>query len=103
MRYSELVNEAQTLGGFAVTPLDIEDQDVEEALKLDAPHQKWSRDELHGYVDRIQTDTKTKADKFKPIIHGSNVKAITKSDDPNNKWDLDDLAQQIMSGTPDRP
>jgi hypothetical protein len=69
---------------------------VDEALKLDAPQRKWSRDELHSYVDRIQTDTKTKADKFKPIIHGSNVKAITKSDNPDDKWDLDDLAQQIM-------
>jgi hypothetical protein len=70
---------------------------IKEALKLDAPQKKWSRDELHGYVDRIQTDTKTKSDKFKPIIHGSNVKAITKSDDPDSKWDLDDLARQIMT------
>ena len=96
MRYSELVTEARRLGGFQVTPLNIEDQDVEEALKLDAPQQKWSRDELQGYVNRIQTDTKTKADKFKPIIHGSNVKALVK-DDGTTEWDLDDLAQQIMT------
>ena len=71
--------------------------DVDEALKLDAPQRKWSRDELHSYVDRIQTDTKTKSDKFKPIIHGSNVKAIIQSDNPDDKWDLDDLARQIMT------
>ena len=92
----EPVNERR-LGGFDVTPLDIQDQDVDEALKLDAPQKKWSRDELHGYIDRIQTDTKTKADKFKPIIHGSNVKALTKSDNPDDRWDLDDLARQIMT------
>ncbi len=67
-----------------------------EALKLDAPQKKLDRDELHGYVDRIKSGTKTKADKFKPIIHGSNIKAITQSDNPDDKWDLDDLAQQIM-------
>ena len=70
---------------------------LDEALKLDAPQKSWSRDELHGYVDRIQTDTRTKADKFKPIIHGSNIKAIIQSDNPDDKWDLDDLAQQIMT------
>ena len=77
--------------------LDIQDSATDEALKLDAPQKKWSRDELHGYVDRIQTDTRTKADKFKPIIHGSNIKAIIQSDNPDDKWDLDDLAQQIMT------
>ena len=76
--------------------LDIQDSATDEALKLDAPQTKWSRDELHGYLDRIQTDTRTKSDKFKPIIHGSNIKAIIKSDNPDDKWDLDDLAQQIM-------
>ncbi len=69
---------------------------MNEALKLDAPQKTLSRDELHGYVDRIKSGTKTKADKFKPIIHGSNIKAITQSDNPDDKWDLDDLAQQIM-------
>lgn len=73
------------------------DDELDEALKLDAPQQPWSRDELHNYLDRIQTDTRTKADKFKPIIHSSNIKAIIQSDDPNNKWDLDDLARQIMT------
>ena len=70
---------------------------MNEALKLDAPQKPLSRDELHGYVDRIKTGTKTKSDKFKPIIHGSNIKAITQSDNPDDKWDLDDLAQQIMT------
>jgi hypothetical protein len=84
-------------GGQVRNCVPNESLEVDEALKLDAPQQKWSRDELHSYVDRIQTDTKTKSDKFKPIIHGSNVKAIIQSDDPNNKWDLDDLARQITT------
>lgn len=99
MKIRDIILEAKKaamLGGFQVTPLHVDEEEVDEALKLDAPQKKWSRDELHSYVDRIQTDTKTKADKFKPIIHGSNVKAITKSDNPDDKWDLDDLAQQIM-------
>ena len=69
---------------------------VKEALKLDAPSRVMPRDELQGYADRIKTGTKTKRDKFSPIIHGSNIKAITQSDNPDDKWDLDDLAQQIM-------
>jgi len=68
---------------------------VKEALKLDAPQRRMSRDELQGYADRIKSGTKTKQDKFKPIIHGSNIRAITQSDNPNDRWDLDDLAQQI--------
>lgn len=97
MKIKEILSESagKTLGGFHVTPLHVEGE-VDEALKLDAPQQKIDRSDLHSYIDRIQTDTKTKADKFKPIIHGSNVKAITHSDNPDDKWDLDDLAQQIM-------
>lgn len=98
MRYSELVTEARKLGGFAVKPLNIENQgdEMEEAIKLDAPQQRLSRDELQGYADRIKTGTKTKKDKFAPIIHGSNIKAITK-DDGGEEWDLDDLARQITT------
>ena len=70
-------------------------ESVSEALKLDAPQRRMGRDELQGYADRIKTGTKTKKDKFSPIIHGSNIKAITQSDNPDDKWDLDDLAQQI--------
>jgi len=69
---------------------------VEEALKLDAPQQAWSNQDMQDYLSRIKTDTKTKADKFKPIIHGSNIKAITK-DDSNTEWDLTDLARQITT------
>lgn len=93
MRYNELTE--RKLGGFVVKPLTIADGDVEEAINLDAPHRRWSRDEMHGYADRIKTGTKTKKDKFAPIIHGSNIKAITKSDDPNDKWDLDHLKLMI--------
>jgi hypothetical protein len=69
---------------------------VDEAIKLDAPQKSWSRDDMQDYLTRIKTGTKTKQDRFKPIIHGSNVKAITK-DDGNEEWDLDDLARQITT------
>ena len=85
------------LGGFVVTPLDIEQQDVDEALKLDAPGRRWNRDELQAYADRIKSGTKTKQDRFRPIIHGSNIKAVTKTEDNNDVWDLDDLARQITT------
>ncbi len=65
-------------------------------LKIDAPQRRMSRDELQAYADRIKTGTKTKQDKFAPIIHGSNIKAITR-DDGGAVWDLDDLAQQITT------
>ena len=94
MRLKEFLSEA-TLGGFKVKPLHIEDQGVDEAIGLNAPHRRMSRDELQGYADRIKSGTKTKKDKFAPIIHASNIKAITKSDDEADAWDLDDLAAQI--------
>ena len=72
-------------------------EDVDEALKVAAPTTSWSRKDVHDYMDRIKTGTTTKADKFKPIIHGSNVKALIKSDNPEDKWDLDDFAQQITT------
>jgi hypothetical protein len=72
------------------------EQGVAEAIKLNAPQRTIPRDELQGYADRIKTGTKTKRDKFAPIIHGSNIKAITK-DDNNTEWDLDDLASQITT------
>ena len=64
-----------------------------EAIKLNAPQKKWSRDELQGYADRIKSGTKTKKDRFNPIVHGSNIKAIVT--DSGEAWDLDDLASQI--------
>lgn len=69
---------------------------VDEAIKLNAPQRTIPRDELQGYADRIKTGAKTKRDKFAPIIHGSNIRAITKDDD-NTEWDLDDLARQITT------
>jgi hypothetical protein len=68
-----------------------------EEIKLNAPHRRVDRKELQSYLDRIKTGTKTKKDKFAPIVHGSNIKAITKSDNPDDKWDLDDLSSQITS------
>jgi hypothetical protein len=100
MRYRDLLAEARKLGGFAVKPLNIQNQGTEEptdeAVKLDAPQRRIPRDELQGYADRIKTGTKTKKDKFAPIIHGSNIKAITK-DDGGEEWDLDDLSRQITT------
>jgi len=68
---------------------------VDEAIKLNAPQRRIDRDELQGYADRIKTGTKTKKEKLAPIIHGSNIKAITK--DSGEEWDLDDLARQITT------
>ena len=68
-----------------------------EDIKLNAPHKRLDRKELHAYLDRIKTGTKTKKDKFEPIVHASNIKAITKSDNPDDRWDLDDLANQITT------
>ena len=84
-----------SLGGFPVKVLTIGDG-VDEAIKLDAPQKSWSRQDMQDYLTRIKTGTKTKADRFKPIIHGSNVKAITR-DDGGTEWDLDDLARQITT------
>jgi hypothetical protein len=98
MRYREIIKEAANLtklGGFTVKPLNIT-SDVEEALKLDAPQKRWDDKDLRDYLTRIKTGEKTKSDRFKPIIHGSNVKAIVK-DDGTTEWDLEDLAQQIMT------
>ena len=69
---------------------------VAEAIKLNAPQKSWSRQDMQDYLTRIKTGTKTKQDRFKPIIHGSNVKAITK-DDGTEEWDLEDLQRQITT------
>ena len=95
MRLAE-IKKSKTLGGFPVKVLHIKDSGVDEAIKLDAPQRRMSRDELQGYADRIKSGTKTKQDKFSPIIHGSNIKAIVK-DDGVTEWDLDDLARQITT------
>jgi hypothetical protein len=96
MRANEIIIKEATLGGFPVKVLNIESDDVDEDIKLNAPQRRMSRDELQAYADRIKTGTKTKRDKFAPIIHGSNIRAITKDDD-NTEWDLDDLARQITT------
>lgn len=93
MRAQEFTKSKRTLGGFAVKPLQVGTMD--EAIKLNAPQRTWSRDELQSYADRIKSGSKTKQDKFKPIIHGSNIKAIVTDD--NTEWDLDDLAHQITT------
>lgn len=72
------------------------EQGVAEAIKLNAPQKSWSKQDMQDYLTRIKTGTKTKQDRFKPIIHGSNVKAITK-DDGTEEWDLEDLKRQITT------
>ena len=85
------------LGGFEVSAV------IMEALKLDAPNKVLNTQDMQDYANRIKTGTKTKQDKFGAIIHGSNLKAITKSDaededgNPEDVWDLDDLAKQIKT------
>ena len=85
----------EALKKWAGKPVPKQDKEVDEAIKLDAPQRRIDRDELQGYADRIKTGTKTKQDKFAPIIHGSNIKAITT--DSGEEWDLDDLARQITT------
>jgi hypothetical protein len=89
---------ANDMGGITkdVLTSDLKRTGVAEAIKLNAPQRTIPRDELQGYADRIKSGTKTKRDKFSPIIHGSNIKAITK-DDENTEWDLDDLSKQITT------
>jgi len=94
MRYSQLFE--TKLGGFTVKPVHVEQGDVDEAIKLDAPQKSWSRQDMQDYLGRIKTGTKTKQDRFKPIIHGSNVKAMVK-DDGTEEWDLEDLKRQITT------
>jgi hypothetical protein len=91
----ESTQRQRTLGGFPVKVLNIE-QEMDEAIKIDAPQKNWSKQDMQDYLTRIKTGTKTKQDRFKPIIHGSNIKAITK-DDGGEEWDLDDLARQITT------
>jgi hypothetical protein len=98
MRAKEFIIETattRTLGGFKVAVLTNLNSEMDEAIKLNAPHRRMSRDELQAYADRIKTGTKTKKDKFAPIIHASNIKAIVT--DGGEQWDLDDLAQQITT------
>jgi len=93
MKLKEITESSTTLGGFPVRVLHIDQQALDE-LRLDAPQRRISRDELQGYAGRIKSGTKTKRDKFSPIIHGSNIKAIVR-DDGTTEWNLNDLAQQI--------
>jgi len=107
MKIIEILTESQspTLGGFPVKVLHISDSEIDEAIKLSAPHRRVSKDELQGYVNRIKTGTKTKRERVVgPIIHGSNIKGITTADPEfdeagncTNLWDLDDLARQIKN------
>jgi hypothetical protein len=97
MRANEFIIEQKEYikNGFQVKVVISSMTQLDEALKLSAPHKIIAHDDLHDYLGRIHKGEKTKKDRFKPIIHKSNIK-ITKSDNPNDVWDLHDLAQQIM-------
>lgn len=103
MKIKELLLETKLkLGGFSVTPLNITDQDIDddqdtldEELELDVPGREVSPEEMHGYLHRSKTKTKTKREKFGPIIHGKNIKAIL--DDNGERYDLDDFAKKITT------
>ena len=97
MRARDFLKEVKTLGGFAVKVVNaVNDTEVDEAIKLDAPSKTIDPEELKGFLGRTVAGTKTKQDKFKPYIHRSQIK-ITQSDDPNDLWDLDDLRQKITT------
>jgi hypothetical protein len=97
MRAEEFIIEQKeyTKNGFQLKVVVEALQQLDEALKLNAPHKVIAHADLHDYLGRIHRGEKTKQDKFKSIIHKSNIK-ITKSDNPDDLWDLDDLAKQIM-------
>ena len=92
--FKEDTAQTRVLGGFAVKVIPTKEPDLEEAIELDAPHRRISRDEMQGLAGRIKSGTKTTKDKMGPYIHQKQI-VITKSDDPNDVWDLDDLAEKI--------
>ncbi|MFZ9956847.1 MAG: GP88 family protein [Flavobacteriales bacterium] len=91
---NENTGSTRNISGFPVFPISA---GVDEAVKLNAPHKRLPKTDVQDYLTRIKTGTKTKQDKFAPIVHASNIKAIIKSEDPNDVWDLDDLAEQIKT------
>jgi hypothetical protein len=99
MKITEILTEAvqatKKLGGFEVTQLNVGD-DVDEAVGLNAPHRKVSRDELQGFAARTKAGTKSKKERLDaPYIHAANIKGIIT--DAGEQWDLDDLARQITT------
>lgn len=85
-----------TLGGFPATILDVEESGMDEALQLNPDYRTLPRSELQQLATRVKKKKKTKRDKFGPIVHASNIQAITKSENPEDIWDLDQLAALIM-------
>lgn len=80
------------LGGFTVHRLDLNDQ-LDEALKLNPPGQRRITDpEMQAMAGRIKSKTKTPKERMGAYIHASN---ITKTDDAEDVWDLDQLRQKI--------
>ena len=97
MRAKDFIIESagRILGGFPVKVVAKINNEVDEAIQLDAPHRRMGRDEIQGLASRIKSGTKTTKDKMGPTVHQKQI-VITKTDDPNDVWDLDDLAAKIM-------
>lgn len=97
MKILEIITEnikQRSLAGFPVTVLGPVDQEMDEAIHLNAPHIRLSSDDLQGYASRVASKTHTSTkDKLRPILHASNLKVL---DDAGDEWNLQDLAKQIM-------
>lgn len=87
MKYTELYE--KKLGGFKVLPLEL---DLDEAIKLGPAHRIIPPDEMQGMLGRVKSKQKTAKDRLGAFIHASN---ITRSNDPNDEWDLAELKRKI--------
>jgi hypothetical protein len=73
-----------------------EDEELDEALKLNAPARTMSEPEMTAYLDRVVDKKKLKTDKYKnPYVHGGNVPII--DSDTGRKFDLEKLKQEIKT------
>ena len=73
-----------------------DDEELDEALKLNAPSRTMSEPEMTAYLDRVVDKKKLKTDKYKnPYVHGSNVPII--DSDTGRKFDLEKLKQEITT------
>ena len=96
MKILEVITEMKQrqLGGFPVEVLGPVDQDIDEAIHLNAPHTRLSHGDIHDYAGRIKSKTHTSTkDKLRPILHASNLKVLN---DTGEEWNLQELAKQIM-------
>jgi hypothetical protein len=68
--------------------------EVDEAIKLPAPHRPFGDDELTDYLDRIRSRSKKKTDKYKlPYIHRSSV--ISYYSEEGNKYNTESIKREL--------